>query len=325
MPCSHNTSCHCSSCASKCGCSVELSTKCSFYYGENLECIDVVYGDDLETVITNISAAICALTPSGNTYSFSSCDSNIDVTTTVDGSETNVEICLSSDITDQIDENTTDIENLQTCVENGVLDVVSDSLTITTEDTGECGKTLRIEYTPSASVVYDGIIYNNTTKVGTTGSTGNKTLKSFTEDFTQYLPFDNGSEVKWRATGQLFGDGSLVDTVRIEVWDANTVTQLYTESFGGFDKVNKQSWKADCVLTKISDTTGLLHIDFFANGKQNGTRSTYTGATQLVVDADVTGIDFTGLQIKIIYVHDSSSDDTYNFARQLMVEVRQAI
>ena len=36
-----------------CGCSHQHSAKCSFYYGSALECIDVVYGDDLQTVIEN--------------------------------------------------------------------------------------------------------------------------------------------------------------------------------------------------------------------------------------------------------------------------------
>lgn len=320
-----HTNCSCPSCESKCGCSHEHSTKCSFYYGDNLPCIDVVYGDDLETILTNINTAVCELTPSGSTYSFSSCDTNIAVTSVTTGTNTEVEVCLDSDLVTEITNNTSAISTINACLTNTIADILSDTITITEESSDSCGRTLRLEFTPSGSIVYDGIIYNNKTAVGTTGGVGNKTLKSFDYDYFSNNNITENDEIRFKATGQIFGDGSDVDTVKLEIYDSNSSTLLYGESFGGFDKVNKQSWVLNGELTVGTGDEALLSLNFLANSKQNGTKATPNSASQVVVNYDITGIDWTGLEIRIVYVHDSTSGATFNFARQLLVEVRKYI
>ena len=308
-----------------CGCLHEHSSKCIFYYGDNLPCIDVVYGDDLETILTNINTAVCDLTPSGSTYSFSSCDTNIAVTSITTGTNTEVEICLDEDLVTEITNNTTAISTINACLTNTIADILSDTITITEESSDSCGRTLRLEFTPSGSIVYDGIIYNNKTAVGTTGGVGNKTLKSFDYDYFSNNNITENDEIRFKATGQIFGDGSDVDTVKLEIYDSNSSTLLYGESFGGFDLVNKQSWVLNGELTVGTGDEALLSLNFLANSKQNGTKATPNSASQTMVNYDVTGIDWTGLEIRIVYVHDSTSGATFNFARQLLVEVRKYI
>jgi len=309
-----------------CGCGHEHSAKCSFYYGDTLSCIGVVYGTDLEQALVDINTAVCALTPSGSITVVDSCDTNIDVTSAVVGQTTTYTVCLSSDITDAIDDNTTNISTLSTCVDQGVFDVTSNDGTITIVETAStgCGRSLDLSVTPpSGTPIVDGIIYNDTTAVPTSGGVGDKYLKTMkVSDYYDTSTLVENDEIRWRTTGQIYGDGSLVDTVKIELYDDTGSTLLYGESFGGFDKVNKQSWRADCSLTVGTGGEALLHIEFRANGKQNGTKANYQVNSQMVVDADVTGIDWAGLRIRTTYVHDSTST-TYNFARQLMVEVRK--
>lgn len=322
--CSYPNSCN------QCGCPYSTTVKCVYWKGAAITCGDITIatqGDPLDEVITALTELACGnIIVSGDTYVVEGTTDEIDVVSSTSGNETTFTVSLSPTITDQILENTNDINTLETCVEGGVLEVTSTdgSVTITETATGACGRTLDLSVTEPSGVVYDGIIYNDSTKVGTSGGTGDKLLKSLDYDYSTQAVTE-GDEIRFRATGQIFGDGADVDTVKIEVWDSNTVSQLYGESFGGFDKVNKQSWKAEGVISILSGGEALLHIDFLANGKQNGTRSTYTSNSQSVVDADLTGVDLTGLEIKVIYVHDSTSVATYNFARQLMVEVRKFI
>lgn len=324
MACHRN--CSCSSCESKCGCSHEHSTKCSFYYGDNLPCIDVVYGDDLETILTNINTAVCELTPSGSTYSFSSCDTNIAVTSTTTGTNTAVEICLDEDLVTEITNNTTAISTINACLTNTIADILSDTITITEESSDSCGRTLRLEFTPSGSIVYDGIIYNDLNKVGTSGAVGDKVLKSFTTNYTDYN-FTDGDEIRFKSNGQVLGDGDTVDSIKFEVFDVNSASLLYSEEFSGFDKVNKQSWKleGDISYTDITSGEVAINLEFFGNSLQNGDVSTLTKVSQIVVNSIFNMTDFTNLRLRLVYNHKSTSTATNNFARQLLVEVRKYI
>lgn len=51
-----------------CGCLHQHSADCITYKGDDLECIEVVSGDDLTTIIQAIDNAFCDFTPSGHAY-----------------------------------------------------------------------------------------------------------------------------------------------------------------------------------------------------------------------------------------------------------------
>jgi len=312
-----------------CGCGHEHSAKCSFYYGDTLSCIGVVYGTDLEQALVDINDAVCALTPSGSITVIDSCDTNIEVTPVTVGQTTTYTVCLNSDITDDIDTNTASIATLSTCVDTGVFDVTSNDGTITIVETAStgCGRSLDLSVTtPSGTPIVAGIIYNNTDKDGTTGGTGEKTLKNvLLNTYYDLTTLVAGDEIRVVATGQIYPDGINVDKIILELWD-DVSTQLYRGVFGGFDKINKQSWKIDTTLTLIDAGSGdtLASGDFLANGVQNNNKSNFTTNSQLFINLDITLV-YSSLRIKVIYEHNCTSNATYNFARQLMVEVRKKI
>ena len=312
-----------------CGCGHEHSAKCSFYYGDTLSCIGVVYGTDLEQALIDINTAVCALTPSGSITVVDSCDANIGITSAVVGQTTTYTVCLSDDITDAIDDNTTNISTLSTCVANGVLNITSDdgSISVTQTASANCGRTLDLSVvTPSGTPIVDGIIYNNINKNGTSIGTGDKFLKTVKiDDYYDASSLVEGDEIRFRANGQIMGDGATVDQVRIELYDTSLSTLLANKTFTGFDRINKQSWSADCVLTLGTGGDGLFNIEFAGNAVANGIGGNFTTVSKLTTNVDVSGIVLTGLQIKIVYAHFSISGPSNNFARQLMIEVRKKI
>ena len=324
---SHSCTCH-SSCNDPCGCPQQIKGSCVFYQGGNLSCLDVTKGDDYDSILSNLNAIVCDLvTPSGNTTVVAPCNSNIIVTPVTVGSTTTYTVCLSSDVTDDILDNTTNILNLQNCVTNTVANIVSDTLTISTESHNSCGNVLRLEIpTPSGIPIVDGIIYNNINKNGTSIGTGDKFLKTVKiDDYYDASSLVEGDEIRFRANGQIMGDGATVDQVRIELYDTSLSTLLANKTFTGFDRINKQSWSADCVLTLGTGGDGLFNIEFAGNAVANGIGGNFTTVSKLTTNVDVSGIVLTGLQIRIVYAHFSTSGPSNNFARQLMIEVRKKI
>lgn len=321
-PCTTNS-------CNNCSCTYPSTTACVTWKGASISCGDTVIatqGDVLTDILTNITDLACGnITPSGQVYIVEGVTNQTTVTENTVGNETTYTVGLASAITTTISNHTSSIASINACLTNTVEDLISDTITITEESSDSCGRTLRLEFTPSGSVSYDGIVYNDTTKVGTTGGVGNKTLKSFDYDYLFNNNITENDEIRFKATGQIFGDTDDVDTVKLEIYDSNSSTLLYGESFGGFDKVNKQSWVLNGELTVGTGDEALLSLNFLANSKQNGTKATPNSASQVVVNYDVTGIDWTGLEIRIVYVHDSTSGATFNFARQLLVEVRKYI
>jgi hypothetical protein len=322
----HKISC---TCPDNCGCLSQINSKCVFYKSTNLECIDVIKGDDLEKILKSLNTIVCDLqAPSGLQYVVDSCDGNITVSTDTTDGVTTYTVCLSSDITDAIENNTTNISTLSACVQNGVVDIVSDTAIITEDSSSDCGRVLRIEIpAPSGTPTLDGIIYNNTDKDGTTGGVGDKTLKSFNWNYSTLNSITDSDEIRIRATGQIFPDGVDVDVVKLQLFDATGASILWEDTFSGFDKVNKQSWMANLslVVVDVAAGDGLLTAMFIANSTQNGTKSAPIKNTKEIVDFEVSGIDYSNLTFKVIYEHNCTSGATYNFARNLMVEVRKFI
>jgi len=323
-------SCSCgnNTCNNTCGCPQQIKGSCVFYQGGNLSCLDVTKGDDYDSILSNLNAIVCDLvTPSGNTTVVAPCNSNIIVTPVTVGSTTTYTVCLNSDITDDILYNTTNILNLQNCVTNTVANIVSDTLTRSIESHNSCGNVLRLEIpTPSGIPIYDGIIYNDLNKIGTSGAVGDKILKSFTTDYDNYN-FTEEDEIRFKSNGQIKGDGAIADIVKFEVLDGSSITPLYSGNFNGFDKINKQSWRLEGDITYTDITSGevAININFFANTVQNGDISNFTGNSKLVVNSIFNVTDFTTLTLRLVYDHQSTSGATNNFARQLMVEVRKKI
>jgi hypothetical protein len=311
-----------------CGCSHQHSAKCSFYYGDALACIDVVYGDDLQTVIENINTAVCNLTPSGSVAIVESCDLNIDVTPVTVGQTTTYTVCLNSDITDNIQTNSDNISTINTCLSNTVADLTSSdgSVTITEVSSDACGRVLDLTTTtPSGTVSYEGIIYNDITKDGCSNGTTTQELKSFPWDYENNNLIAEGDEIRFRATGQL-SKVEVYDIVKVEVWDSG-ISMLYGESFDIASQLQPiTSWTMDGCITKGSSTDdALLQVNIFSSSVENGVKAKL-GNNLSNINEDLTGVVWNNLEIKILYVHNSdTAPASTNFARQLMVEVRKKI
>lgn len=325
----NNCNSYCNNTCTPCDCINQYKGKCVFYNGVNLTCIDVTKGDNYDDIIAAINTAICDLqTPSGISTVVTGCDSNIEVSSVTSGTTTTYTVCLNSDITDEIATNTTDIADLQTCVQAGVLDVTSSTLDISVTDSTDCGRVLNIEIpTPTGTPTYDGIIYNNTSKNGTTGSTGDKLLKSFNWDYITNNVLAEDDEIRFVATGQIKGDGTNVDAVKIQIYNNATSTVIQTDKFTGFPVGDVTvSWKAEgeLVATDVAGGEALYNVHLHFTTKVNGTKSSWAGASDNI-NVELTGIDFSDLSIFVIYEHNSTSTATDNFARKLMVEVRKKI
>ena len=317
--------CYNPSCDSTCGCPQQVKGTCVFYQGANLDCLDVTKGDTYDSILANLNTIVCNLqAPSGIQTTLTGC-SSITVTQT---SATNYNVCLSSATQTQINNNTTNISTLSACVANGVLDITSSTLDITEVDTDACGRTLNIEIpTPSGVPVLDGIIYNNVDKSTYLNTTSNKTLKTHTGNYISVYNLQANDEIRFRATGQVLGDGSLADDVIIQLYDSSSSSVIDTQSIRGFDLVNKQSWIANASITVIDESagTGLYQLEFFSNSLDNGLMAVPNSNSRFLINKDLSAVDFDNLTINIIYNHVSTTPDTNNFARQLMVEVRKYI
>lgn len=325
----HSSPCSCHRNCDDCSCPQQIKGTCVFYQGANLSCIDATKGDTSDEIFAKIDAIVCDLIPpSGIFTTITTCSEDITVTMTTPSGIPNYRLCLNDTFVEQVDSNTADILVLQNCLGDSVIDIVSDTLAVTTESTEVCGKTLRLEIiTPSGLPSYDGIIYNDNSKVGTSGSTGDKVLKQFTHNYTFSNALAHDDEIRFRTNGEVLGDGSEVDDVKIELFDSTSAIVLHTATFTGFPVgVISSSWQAEGVLsaTSIAGGTGVYTLNFLLSNKANGVNTSVSSAAA-VVNADVSGIDFTNLTIRVIYVHNSTTVAANNFARQLMVEVRKKI
>jgi hypothetical protein len=306
-----------------CGCSHEHDSKCIFYTGQNLTCIDVVSGDDLTTVLANINNTICSLTPSSVPTVVLQEGSGIDVTsTTVDGITTYT-IALDSSITTALSAIGVSIATINACLSSTVREIVSTTLYITEVNSTSCGKKILIEsIAPSSIPLEAGIIYNNTSPGSTNGGGGIQMLKALNTDYIQYYNLTTGDVIEFTFTGQLLSNNGLVDDIIIELFDETTATVRFTQTINGWNNDGKSSYNIHGILDVTGATTGLLDLAIeyhsLANGLINATRR------GRIINKDVTGIDYSNLTIRLSY-DNVTGVSTDNFGRQLKVEVKKLI
>ena len=230
MSCNCTTPCT-STCPSYCGCTVQVPGTCVFYQGSNLTCIDATKGDTYDSILANINNIVCNLEPPSSIQTTLTGCSSITVTQT---SATNYNVCLSSATQTQINNNTSNIATLSTCVNNGVYNLVSTDGSVTIgvlPPSGICGRVLDLSVpAPTASSVLDGIIYSNSTVAPANGATGfDQILKTSGTAIGTYYTNNGlnvGDEIRWRSNGQiaagLVGPILLTDLLKFEFSDGFT-------------------------------------------------------------------------------------------------------
>ena len=316
-----------------CGCLYPSTSNCVKWKGNSISCGDsliVKQGDTINELVENLVGVFCdGATPSGQTLYDVVGGTGITVTDATVGDTTTFTVGLSVTVQNTITNLVSDVSTLQACAETSIQEITTSTpgMTVTNNGVSGCGTTWSVDYTPSGSTNLFGIVYNNVEKSGTSGGTGDKLLKSYTGTFFSSNSIANGDDIIYTATGQIKGDGNLADNVKLELWSGGI--SVYSQSFGGFSAGNTSysSWLSKIVLTVSDQAAGeaLLNLEFSANIEANETLGVLGKNCGLQVNKEITGIDYNDLQIKVIYVHDSTSADSVNFARQLKVEVNKYI
>src|SRR6187402_2814778 len=318
--------CTCLSGCNDCDCPKQIKGKCVFYQGANLDCLDVTKGDDYDSILVALNDIICdILPPTGLSTIVNSCSNGIVVTSNTVEDVTTYTVCLNSDITDQVDENTNDILAIEACLSDTVADLVSDSIEITEESSDSCGRTLRLKViTPSGIPTYDGIIYNDLDKSGTTGSGGVQILKSFNNNYVSSSNISVGDEIRYQIIGQIDPSTLGADSITVELFNSNTATIIDSTSYSAFNPdsnvLSSFIFKGEIALQ--SATSGRHTLEFVANEVMN---NSFGNASTALKAYDIDVMDFTGLTIRIKFDNTSLSSSGNNYVHKLMVEVRKKI
>jgi hypothetical protein len=189
-----------------CGCQLQLDTKCIFYNSDTLSCLDIQSNTDLETIIKKIDEIICSLNPSIPTvYNVRNLDGTITVTPT--GTNPKVfTVGISAAVL-------TRITNLEFTV--NVLNTFINGLSFTTSTPGMVGSwvdnELIVNYTPPASLITGGIIYNDFYKNVIPINTATNPVKSFSSDLVADYDLQVGEVIRIKGTFELSSEinGSL--------------------------------------------------------------------------------------------------------------------
>lgn len=319
--------------STSCGCLYPSNTGCVTWKGTSIYCGETLIakqGDTVTDILTNITDVFCnGVVPTGMVEYITEGGTGITVTSVTIGDTVTYTVALSNTVQNTITNLVSDVSSLEACALTSIQEITTSTpgMTVSNNGVSGCGKTWSVDYTPSGSVSLGGIVYNNVEKSGTSGGTGDKLLKSYTGTFSSSNSIANGDDIIYTATGQIKGDGNLADNVKLELWSGGIA--VYSQSFGGFSAGNTSysSWLSKIVLTVSDQAVGeaLLNLEFSANIEANETLGVLGKNCGLQVNKEITGIDYDDLQIRVIYVHDSTSGASVNFARQLKVEVNKYI
>ena len=189
-----------------CGCQLQLDTKCIFYNSDTLSCLDVQSNTDLETILKKIDEIICDLNPDTPVvYNVRNLDGTITVTPT--GTNPKVfTIGISAAVLTRI----TNLEFVTTTLNNFI-----NGLSFTTTTPGMVGSwvdnELIVNYTPPASAITGGIIYNDFYKNVIPINTATNPVKSFSSDLVADYDLQIGEVIKLKGTFELSSEinGSL--------------------------------------------------------------------------------------------------------------------
>lgn len=315
--------CHRSPCS--CSCISQIDSKCVFYKGSTTSCLNIPTGATLQTIIQTIDAAICSglPNPSGHAYISQGTANQIDVVSSTVGGATTYTISLDSTITTDISNLQSSIATLTACCNNSVKEITTSSPGLTVADNGSGSWSVDLT-PPSGTPIHDGIIHNDTTKAGTTGGGGVQIIKSFNWNYVTGNGISNEDEIRFRISGQVAAS-STPDTVTFQIYNTTTSTVLYSFSPGvPGGSILASSYICNASLSVISGSTALFNANTVgfvqANGTASGSPSGY-----FLVNADVVGIDFTNLTLRVLYTNTSGLGASNNFVRNVMVEVEKKI
>ena len=307
-----------------CGCQLQLDTKCIFYNSDTLSCLDVQSNTDLETILKKIDEIICDLNPDTPVvYNVR----NLDGTITVTPTGTNPKV-FTVGISPAI---LTRITNLEFTV--NVLNTFINGLSFTTSTPGMVGSwvdnELIVNYTPPASLITGGIIYNNFTKDVVAINTATNPVKSFTSDLIADYDLQIGEVIKLKGTFELSSviNGSLGLDSFCTV-DINGVYKLTNIIYIGdrSDTIYSYDYEIDITVADIDNVAENAVI----NGKlrkTTGSNGWYTPNSQISSSVVETAssisyyaqIDWSNFSVTTSITNNSATDTAKN--NQLYIEL----
>lgn len=154
-----------------CGCQFQLDTKCVFYNSDNLTCLEVDSGSDLETILKAIDAKICTLNPETPiVYNVRNLDGTITVVPT--GTNPRVfTVSLSGTFLNRITNIEGDITDIQDFINNLSFATTTPGMTGSVT-----GNVITVNYTnPTTTTKHGGIIYSNSNRTALAPSSPNGT------------------------------------------------------------------------------------------------------------------------------------------------------
>ena len=307
-----------------CGCQLQLDTKCIFYNSDTLSCLDVQSNTDLETILKKIDEIICDLNPDTPVvYTVRNLDGTITVTPT--GTNPKVfTVSISSSVLNRI----STLESKVSDIEDFIADLAFS--TTTSGLTGSwTGSTLTVNYTPPASLITGGIIYNNFDEDVVAINTATDPVKSFTSDLIADYDLQIGEVIKLKGTFELSSviNGSLGLDSFCTV-DINGVYKLTNIIYIGdrSDTIYSYDYEIDITVADIDNVAENAVI----NGKlrkTTGSNGWYTPNSQISSSVVETAssisyyaqIDWSNFSVTTSITNNSATDTAKN--SQLYIEL----
>ena len=316
--------CNCNDTTSNtCTCVTNYNAKCVIYRGATT-CSDLVTtGDTLEEAVQALATAICEgiPSPSGETVVVDNVDGETTVSSSTVGSTTTYTVGLDDDITDQIDENTEAIAELQDCCENSIWTLVSGTEGLSVSETGDHEWT--ITYSPSGECDCGGMFLNDTTGYSPNGSGGSQTVFTSTENLTNYN-LTTADRIIYMLEGMQ--GGNPIDNVQIELLNGATQKFIIQNSAGNEGYKNGFVVQITITPTNVGSGNAKVTATWLYNSVANGADDTGgTGYRKSVFQKTVTGLDFSALKIQVTFVNDSLQGSSYNILNLASGELTKGI
>jgi len=304
------------------GCKYPTTADCITYKGDNLSCINVNKGDNLEEALEAINAVVCNTSPVDiPTTSVTGVTNETVVTSSVVGDNTNYQVGLSPTIT-----------NIINSLEDSISDINAELLTkvcnITTNTpdylviSNPTGCTYNIDFTPSGfPTSQSGIIYNESEDVAGTGIGSSQVLKSFTNNYVTSSAITKGDVIKAVATVTL--DNCSItnpDKISLRVRDGSGIL---AEFYYPVQSDTSNVLEFTSRINVLSTSLGIINIQLCGSFASMGTITSNGFPILPLVISKKVNTDFTNLTIDVIVDYDCGGTQT--FAREFYVEVLKKI
>lgn len=311
-------------------CPVELSTKCIFYKGASLSCLNITKGENLEDILIGLNTILCDLDPSSViTYVVQGTTNEIVVTSNTVSNTTTFTVGLNDTILNDITTIQSQISVIQAAIATIPITLSTSSPEITLVENS--ANNWSINWTAPSSTNFDGIVYNQLTPTATSGAGGTQTISSYNRNYITNSGVQNGDEIRVVVEGQIGVGASTADTLIFDILDVNSSTVIYTITYDSFNASAISSFQLESTIAVKDNTIGtgsanisskLFELPSNAVGLPTNTYGTLRvhGNFSFVTSS---GIDYSNLTLRIRSLNQSMTVNTkiYKFT----VEVRKLI